>query len=118
MSGSEYSYELGELGRCHRAYEELMAHWHNVLPADVMIDVQYEDLVDNPEREARRMLAHCGLEWDERCLSFTETARPVRTASAAQVRRPIYRGSVGRWRPYAALLKPLVDGLDLSPLSP
>jgi hypothetical protein len=94
-----------------------MAHWRHVLPAGVMIDVQYEDLVDNPRREAHRMLAHCGLEWDERCLAFTDTARPVRTASAAQVRRPIYRSSVGRWRPDAALLQPLLDGLN-APNSP
>jgi hypothetical protein len=109
--GSEYSYDLGELGRCYRAYEELMAHWRNVLPSDVMIDVKYEDLVDDPQREARRMVAHCGLEWDERCLAFVDTARPVRTASYAQVRRPIYRSSVRRWRPEPALLKPLLDGL-------
>jgi hypothetical protein len=110
--GSEYSYELGEPGRCYRAYAALMTHWRNVLPAGVMIDVQYEDLVDNPRREARRMLEHCGVEWDERCLAFTDTARPVRTASAAQVRRPIYRSSVGRWRPDGALLQPLLDGLN------
>jgi tetratricopeptide (TPR) repeat protein len=115
--GSEYSYDLGELGRCYRAYATLMAHWRNVLPAGVMIDVQYEDLVDNPGREARRLLAHCGLEWDERCLSFTGTARPVRTASAAQVRRPIFQSSVGRWRPDTALLQPLLDGLN-APNSP
>ena len=115
--GSEYSYDLGELGRCYRAYAALMAHWRNVLPAGVMIDVRYEDLVDNPRHEAQRMLAHCGLEWDERCLSFTGTARPVRTASTAQVRRPIYRSSVGRWRPDAALLQPLLDGL-IAPNSP
>jgi Flp pilus assembly protein TadD len=109
--GSEYSYDLGELGRCYHAYAALMAHWRNVLPSGVMIDVQYEELVDNPRREAQRMLAHCGLEWDERCLSFAGTARSVRTASAAQVRRPIYQSSVGRWRPDTALLQPLLDGL-------
>jgi hypothetical protein len=82
-----------------------------------MIDVQYEELVANLERQTRRMLEHCGLEWDERCLAFTQTRRPVRTASAAQVRRPVYRSSIGRWRPDAALLAPLLDGLRL-PVDP
>jgi hypothetical protein len=109
--GSEYSYDLGELGRCYRAYEELMAHWRKVLPSGVMIDVQYEDLVQNPEREARRMVAHCGLDWDKRCLDVQSTERPVRTASAAQVRQPLYRSSIGRWRPGQEILQSLLDGL-------
>jgi tetratricopeptide (TPR) repeat protein len=109
--GGEYSYDLGELGRCYRAYEELMTHWRNVVASGVMIDVQYEDLVQNPEREARRMVVHCGLDWDERCLDFQATQRPVRTASAAQVRQPLYRSSIGRWRPDEAVLRPLLDGL-------
>jgi tetratricopeptide (TPR) repeat protein len=109
--GSEYSYDLGELGRCYRAYEELMAHWRNVLPSGVMIDVQYEDVVQKPEREVRRMVAHCGLDWDERCLDFQATERPVRTASAAQVRQPLYRSSIGRWRPDEEVLRPLLDGV-------
>ena len=109
--GGEFCYDLGELGRFYHAYAELMAHWSTVLPAGVMIDVQYEELVANLERQTRRMLEHCGLEWDERCLAFTETRRPVRTASAAQVRRPIYQSSVGRWRPDPPLLQPLLDGL-------
>jgi hypothetical protein len=64
--GGEFCYDLGELGRFYRAYAELVAHWSTVLPAGVMIDVQYEELVADLEREARRILEHCGLEWDER----------------------------------------------------
>ena len=109
--GSEYSYDLGELGRCYRAYDTLMAHWRNVLPAGIMLDVQYENVVDDLEGQARQIVAHCGLDWDQRCLSFSATPRPVRTASAAQVRQPIYRSSVGRWRPDPAVLRPLLDGL-------
>jgi tetratricopeptide (TPR) repeat protein len=109
--GSEYSYELGELGRCYRAYQALMTHWRNVLPVGVMLDVQYEDVVDDLEGQARRIVAHCGLDWDERCLAFPSTQRAVRTASAAQVRRPIYRSSIGRWRPDHALLQPLLEAL-------
>lgn len=106
-----FAYDLGELGRYCAAYQALMAHWRTVLPEGVMLDVQYEAVVGNLEQEARRIVAACGLEWDERCLKFHETARDVRTASAAQVRRPIYRSSVGRWRPYKDHLRPLSNAL-------
>jgi hypothetical protein len=74
--------------------------------------VQYEEVVDDLEGQARRIVAHCGLDWDERCLAFPTTQRAVRTASAAQVRRPIYRSSIGRWRPDQALLQPLLEALQ------
>lgn len=106
-----YSYELGEFGRYYRAYERLMWHWHAVLPAGILIDVDYETLVKDQQGETRRILAHCGLPWDDACLAFHETDRPVRTASAMQVRQPLYNSSVGRWRPRNDLLKPLLDGL-------
>jgi tetratricopeptide (TPR) repeat protein len=107
-----YSYELGELGRYYRAYEALMEHWRHVLPEGVMLEVQYEDVVADFERQARRIVAHCGLAWDDACLAFHATQRPVRTASATQVRQPIYQGAVGRWRPYARMLAPLLDALE------
>ncbi|WP_144153853.1 tetratricopeptide repeat-containing sulfotransferase family protein [Paraburkholderia sp. BCC1885] len=106
-----FGYDLGELGRYYRAYDQLMAHWREALPEGVMIDVQYEDLVDDLEGNVRRMLAHCGLDWDERCLSFHQTERQVNTASASQVRKPLFRTSLERWRPAAELLQPLYDGL-------
>ena len=113
-AGSQpYSYDLGELGRYYRAYEKTMAHWHDVLPAGTILDVHYEAIVDDVEREARRIIAHCGLEWDDACLAFHKGNRPVRTASQAQVRKPIYRGSVGRERPPRELLQPLLDGLGV-----
>jgi tetratricopeptide (TPR) repeat protein len=108
-----YSYDLGELGRYYRKYHELMAHWRNVLPTDAMLDVQYEDVVSDFETQARRIVAYCGLEWDDACLAFHETKRPVKTASAMQVRRPIYKSSVGRWEPYRDVLKPLLQELPL-----
>jgi hypothetical protein len=108
-----YSYDLAELGRYYRSYEAVMAHWHELLPPNVILDVQYEDLVANIEEQARRMMAHCGLEWDARCLNFHLTERPVRTASAVQVRRPIYETAVGQWRKYEPFL-----GLLLSALGP
>src|SRR5262249_12399491 len=86
-----YSYDLAELGRYYRAYESLMSHWRRVLPQDVMLEVQYEEVIADFERQARRIVAHCRLEWDDACLGFHATERPVRTASAVQVRQPIYR---------------------------
>jgi tetratricopeptide (TPR) repeat protein len=106
-----FTYDLRELGRFHRAYQGLMAHWREVLPADVFLEVQYEAMVDDFEAQARRLVAHCGLDWDPACLEFYKTSRPVHTASMTQVRQPIYRSSVGRWRPDAALLEPLRQGL-------
>ena len=108
-----YCYDLGELGRYYRAYETLMEHWRQVLPAGVMLDVRYEEVVADTERQARQLLAHCGLEWDDACLDFYKTQRPIRTASATQVRQPIYRTSVGRWRPYQHLLQPLIKELGV-----
>jgi tetratricopeptide (TPR) repeat protein len=111
--GQAFSYDLGELGRLYKGYERLMAHWHAVLPPGVMLDVQYEDLVKDFESVARRILAHCALDWSPACLAFDKTRRPVRTASAAQVRQPLYSKAVGRWRPYARMLQPLLDELAL-----
>lgn len=107
-----HTYDLGELGRYWWAYDRLMAHWRAVLPPGVMLEVQYETVVEDLETQARRIVAHCGLEWDDACLAFHETKRPVRTASVVQVRQPIYRTSVGRWRPDAETLRPLLDGLS------
>jgi hypothetical protein len=106
-----HTYDLAELGHYYKRYERLMTHWHRVLPAKSILDVQYEDVVANLEKQARRIIAYCGLPWDERCLSFHETHRPVRTASATQVRQPIYKSAVGRWRVYEKELGPLLHAL-------
>jgi tetratricopeptide (TPR) repeat protein len=111
-SGNPQTYDLAELGRYYRAYSALMEHWRDVLPPGVMLEVQYEDLVADTERQARRIVRHCGLEWDDACLDFRAAQRPVWTASAAQVRRPIYHSSVGRWRRYSAFLTPLLQALE------
>lgn len=108
-----FAYELAELGRYYRAYERLMDHWRRALPPGVMIEVRYEELVADLESNARRIVAHAGLDWDPACLAFYETQRTVRTASASQVRRPLYKTSVGRWRPYADLLRPLFEALEI-----
>jgi len=103
-----YAYDLAELGRYYRAYARLMEHWRAVLPPGVMLELQHEELVADPEPHARRLLAHCGLEWDAGCLRFHETRRPVRTLSAGQVREPLFRRSIGRAEPYREWLGPLI----------
>jgi tetratricopeptide (TPR) repeat protein len=103
-----FSYDLGELGRYYRGYHELMAHWRSVLPSGAMLDVVYENVVDNLEEQARRLIDYCGLPWDDRCLAFHETNRPVATSSNVQVRQPLYRSSVARWHRYEAYLQPLL----------
>jgi tetratricopeptide (TPR) repeat protein len=110
-AGQPFAYDLGELGRYYRAYDRLMAHWRRVLPEGTMIELRYEALVADLAGEARRLVAFCGLDWDAACLAFHRTPRVVRTASAAQVRQPIYRSSLGRARAYGDLLRPLLDAL-------
>ncbi len=88
----------------YRQYERLMAHWRAVLPPDRFIDVDYESLVADRDSGARRLIAFCGLEWDDACLRPERNARSVTTASVWQVRQPVYRSSVERWRNYAPWL--------------
>lgn len=106
------SFDLEDLGRYYRAYEKLMAHWSRTLPPGSILEVNYERLVDDVEQGARQIISHCGLEWDDRCLDFHSTKRVVQTWSFAQVRRPIYRNAIGRWRRYENHLGPLVAGLS------
>jgi hypothetical protein len=108
-----YTYDLGELGRYYKRYERLMAHWRHVLPAHSILEVCYEDVIGDLEGQARRIIDYCGLPWDSRCLAFHKTNRPVRTASATQVRQPIYTTAVGRWRVYEEYLKPLLQALAI-----
>jgi tetratricopeptide (TPR) repeat protein len=105
-----YGYDLGELADFHNLYTDMMAHWRAVLPG-VVHDVRYEDFVADQEGQTRALISHLGLSWDDAALSFHETDRPVRTASAAQVRQPMYQGSVDLWRRYGDRLKPLLDRL-------
>jgi len=109
-SGNEQSYDLADIGRLYVRYREMMDHWKAVLPGRV-IDVEYEALVADPDDQARWLLEACKLPWDSRCLRFHESKRPVLTASVAQVRRPIFTSSVGRWRAYRKHLGPLFEAL-------
>jgi tetratricopeptide (TPR) repeat protein len=109
--GQPYAYDLRELGLYYRAYDALMAHWRRLLPMDRFIEVRYEQVVGDLEGEARRMIAFLDLAWDDACLTFHQTRRPVRTASVNQVRQPLYRTSVARWKTYEKRLGPLLDAL-------
>jgi tetratricopeptide (TPR) repeat protein len=95
-----------------REYIRVTVHWRRVLP-NRMLEVQYEELVENPESVVRGMLEWLGLEWEDACLKFHQSPRPVRTASVVQVREPVYRRSVGRWRGYDPFLRNLFDKLPL-----
>lgn len=101
-----YAHDLERLGRYYLLYQNLMKHWHRVLPNPIF-DFKYESVVGNLDASVRHLLAFCGMEFDPRCLSFHETKRQIRTPSASQVRTPIYTSSLGRWQRYADGLKPL-----------
>ena len=113
-----YASDLGDLGHYYREYRRLMAHWRATLPPQLLLEVPYESLVDDPEHWSRRMLEHIGLPWDARCLEFHRTDRPVLTASSWQVRQPIGKGSIGRWRRYQRFLEPLRAALGDEVLGP
>jgi tetratricopeptide (TPR) repeat protein len=108
--GQTFSYDLNDLGRYYRCYLSLMDHWDAVLPGKVL-HVQYEDLVRDPETSIRRLLDACGLPFEEACLAFHRTRRSVRTASAEQVRQPMYTSGVGYWRHFEKELEPLREAL-------
>lgn len=104
--GQTFSYDLEDLGRYYRSYLALMDHWQAVLPGKVL-ELRYEELVRSPEESVRRLLEHCGLDFEPGCLTFHQTRRAVRTASAEQVRQPIYASAVGHWRNFEQQLEPL-----------
>jgi tetratricopeptide (TPR) repeat protein len=103
------TYELEELGLHYQNYLRLMQHWRKVMPADQFIEVQYEDVVNDIEVQAKRLIQYCQLKWDKRCLDFYKNERAIRTASVTQVRQPVYSSSVKRWKNYEEFLKPLTN---------
>jgi len=114
--GHYYAYEQAELAAYYSAYEDLMAHWQYVFP-DEIVEVRYEELVQDQERVTRALLDACQLPFEASCLDFHKTARSVRTNSANQVRRPVYNRSVGSWKNVAASIEPLLSGLHQSKTS-
>jgi len=103
----DFAYDRADLLSFYRQYSRLMAHWRDVLPADRLFEVQYEELVADRELWTRRMIGFCGLDWDEACLHSERNQRPLRTASVWQARQPVYGTSVARWRHYEPWLGPL-----------
>lgn len=105
-----YSNDLKDLGFYYRQYERLMDHWRAVLPSPIL-DVRYEDLIGRQSEKSREIIDFVGLEWDDECLKFYENKNGVRTASMWQVRQPMYKSSIARWRCYEKHLGPLKDAL-------
>ncbi|HEX7062392.1 MAG TPA: sulfotransferase [Woeseiaceae bacterium] len=113
--GKNQSYDLAELGEYYLEYLRVMQHWESVMPGRILT-VHYEDVVHDLEGQVRRLLAHCGLEFDARCLRFHESPRRVNTASSEQVREPIYADAIGYWKNYEPHLDPLRE--ILAPILP
>lgn len=109
--GHQYGYDLVELGQYHNKYRELMAHWDEIFPGDIF-ECRYEDMVADLESQTRKVLDFCGLDWDPNTLNFHKAERAIRTASVTQVRQPIYKGSVEKWRKYETQLQPLIRVLE------
>ncbi len=106
-----WSCDLSHLGDYIRGYKRMMAHWQAALPVGLMIEIDYEALVADPQTEAKRIVAHAGLEWTPACLEFHRARGVVRSASKWQVRKPIYASSVGRWQAFRPFLGPLLQRL-------
>jgi tetratricopeptide (TPR) repeat protein len=108
----EYSNDLGHLAFAYNEYLRIMQYWNENLPIKIY-RLQYEDLVENHEESVRKLLDFCGLEWNDAVLQFYKTQRNVQTASVVQVRQPLYKSAINRWKHYEKHLKPLIAGLDL-----
>ena len=115
--GQEFTYGLEEAASYYNSYVKLMDHWDQVIPNKVL-RVNNEDVINDLEGQVKRILNYIEVPFEEGCISFYETDRSVRTASSEQVRQPINKKGMGRWKPYAKHLKPLVDTLDKSLLHP
>ena len=112
-SGASFTLDLADLAHYYREHHRLMQHWRSVLPAGVLLDVPYAELVADQESWSRRIIEFIGLEWDPACLEYYTTQRPVVTASNWQVRQRIYSSSVGRWRKYKKFIRPLLELREL-----
>jgi len=106
-----FSYSQYELAHYYCSYRQLMAHWHKMLPGYIL-DVKYEDLIIQPEQTLAKVIAFCGLTWQDKCLDFDKNKSPVNTASATQVRQPIYKTSINKWKNVESQLEPLQSILN------
>ena len=109
--GNGWAYNLGDLVKFYGLYSELMNFWHELFPNKIY-DINYEDLTISQEKETKKLLAFCELEWDENCLNFYTNTRDIKTASASQVRKKMYQGSSENWKKYEQYIQPLVKGLS------
>jgi hypothetical protein len=110
--GNGYAYDMDDLAEFYKLYIDLMSFWRERFHNNIY-DLYYENLTENQEEETRKLLEFCELEWEEQCLDFHKTKRMVRTASAAQVRKQMYRGSSEAWRKYEEYLQPLVTAIGI-----
>jgi tetratricopeptide (TPR) repeat protein len=115
--GQEFTYGLAEAGSYYKSYVKLMNHWDEVLPNKIL-RVNNEDIIDDLEGQVKKMLEFLELPFEDSCITFYETDRSVRTASSEQVRKPINKSGMDRWKPYAKNLKPLLDGLGTDLIKP
>ena len=106
----KHSFELTELGQYYLDYQRIMSHWQKLFPGEIFT-VQYEELVVDQERISKQLIDYLGLEWDENCLDFHNNERVVMTPSNIQVRQPMYKNSINRWKPYEKHLQPLIEML-------
>lgn len=109
-NGHDYASDLTNLGFHYKQYQRIMQHWHSVLPGRIL-EIKYEDTIANPEFWSRKLIDHIGLEWNDACLAPHKLERSVKTASHWQVRQPIYKTSVQRWKHYEEFLSPLIEAL-------
>jgi tetratricopeptide (TPR) repeat protein len=110
--GQDFSYQLEDMGRYYQVYLKLMAHWHDVLPGFVLT-VKHEDVVDDLEKQVRRILDFCGLTFEQSCVDFHKTKRNIKTPSSEQVRQPIYKSATEQWRHFEQHLAPLKKMLHI-----
>jgi hypothetical protein len=110
-SGYPFSYDLGEIAQYYLAYHRLMRHWRSLI-GEALYEIRYESVVADQNAETRKLLEYCGLEWEDACLAFHLNSSPSTTASASQVRRPLYDSSVSQWRAYEAQLGDLKGRLE------
>ncbi|WP_076417243.1 sulfotransferase [Colwellia sp. UCD-KL20] len=110
--GQDFSYSLDDIGRYYKAYLKLMAHWKQVLP-DFILTVTHEDVVDDLEKQVRRMLDFCDLTFEQSCIDFHKTKRTIKTPSSEQVRQPIYKSATEQWRYFEEYLTPLKKVLNV-----
>ena len=108
--GNGWAYSFDDLANFYGLYVDLMNYWHKLYPGKIY-DLSYEELTNNQEKETKKLLEYCNLDWDPNCLKFHENSRDVKTASALQVRKKMYQGSSEVWKKYADFIDPLIEAL-------